>query len=208
QHAIIAADRGENAVIFAFDENSKLLENRIAALGMPIEKHLKSQRICVQQVDPAELSPGQFSHIVVQAVEKRNARVVIIDSLNGYLNAIPNEKFLPLHLHELLAYLSQNGVVSIMTVAQHGLVGPMQAPVDVTYLADTVILLRFFEAHGRVRKAISVIKKRSGGHEDTIREFKMNKKGIQIGEPLEEFQGVLTGIPAFHGKSAQMLGGS
>ncbi|MEO7676670.1 MAG: ATPase domain-containing protein, partial [Verrucomicrobiota bacterium] len=112
QHAIIAADRGENAVIFAFDENSKLLENRIAALGMPIGKHLKSQRICVQQVDPAELSPGQFSHIVVQAVEKRNARVVIIDSLNGYLNAIPNEKFLPLHLHELLAYLSQNGVVS------------------------------------------------------------------------------------------------
>jgi circadian clock protein KaiC len=172
---------------------------------MPIDEHLKSGRIKIQQVDPAELSPGEFANAVIKAVDKKNARVVIIDSLNGYLNAMPDEKFLSLQLHELVTYLSQQGVVTIMTVAQHGLVGPMQSPVDVTYLADTVILMRYFEAAGRVKKALSVIKKRSGGHEDSIRELKMDKTGIQIGEPLKDFHGILSGIPAFHGNREEML---
>jgi circadian clock protein KaiC len=199
QHAIFAANRGEPVMIFAFDENSKILQRRITGLGMGIEEHFKSGRIKFQQIDPAELSPGEFAHAVFTAVENFGARVVVIDSLNGYLNAMPDEKFLNLQLHELLTYLSQQGVVSILTVAQHGLVGAMQSPIDVTYLADTVILLRFFEMFGRVRKAISVIKKRTGGHEDNIRELKMDSKGIHIGEPLEGFQGVLTGVPVFHG---------
>lgn len=205
QHAIYAASRGEKSVIFAFDENSKILRTRTAALGMPMDDHLESGLIQVQQVDPAELSPGQFANIVIKAVEENDARVIVIDSLNGYLNAMPNEKFLSLQLHELLTYLSQQGVVSIMTVAQHGMVGPMRSPIDVTYLADTVILLRFFETEGRVRKALSVIKKRSGGHEDTIREVSMDKSGIHIGEPLEDFHGILTGVPDFHGKPEAMM---
>lgn len=205
QHAIFAANRGENAIIFAFDENSKILQTRTSALGISIDAHLESGRIQIQQVDPAQLSPGEFTDTVIKALQNKNARVVIIDSLNGYLNAMPDEKFLSLQLHELLTFLSQQGVVSIMTVAQHGLIGPMQSPVDVTYLADTVILLRFFETAGRVKKAISVIKKRSGGHEDTIRELRMDKTGIRIGEPLKDFHGILTGVPAFHGNREEML---
>ncbi len=205
QHAIFAANRGEDSVVFAFDENSKILQTRTAALGMPIDAHMESGRIRFRQIDPAELTPGEFANTVIEEVQKKNARVVIIDSLNGYLNAMPDEKFLSLQLHEMLSYLSQQGVVSIMTVAQHGLVGAMQSPVDVTYLADTVVLTRFFEAEGRVRKALSVIKKRSGGHEDTIRELKMDKKGIHIGEPLKDFRGILTGVPVFQGKKEEML---
>lgn len=205
QHAIFAADRGEHSVIFAFDENTKTLQTRTTSLGMDIEPHLKSGRIRIQQMDPAEVSAGEFSDIVKSAVEKSGAKVIIIDSLNGYLNAMPDEKFLSLQLHELLTFLSQQGVVSIMTVAQHGLVGSMQAPVDVTYLADTVILLRYFESCGAVKKAVSVIKKRSGYHEDTIRELQMSEQGIQIGEPLIGFHGILTGIPVMHGRNNNAL---
>jgi len=196
-HAIVAAQRGDHCAIFAFDENQKTLQTRCQALGTPLDAFLESGLIKIRQVDPAEMSPGEFSGAVRAAVEKMNARLIILDSLNGYLNAMPDEKFLSLHLHELLTFLSQRGVISIVTVAQHGVIGTMQSPVDVTYLADTVVLLRYFEAEGRVKKALSVIKKRSGVHEDSIRELKMDNRGIRVGEPLTEFRGVLTGTPVF-----------
>ena len=153
----------------------------------------------LQQIDPAELSPGEFSHFVRQAVERDGARVVVIDSLNGYLQAMPDERFLTVQMHELLTYLNQQGVVTILVVAQHGFMGSqMGTPVDVSYLADTVLMLRFFEARGEVRRAISVVKKRTGYHENTIREMRMSSGGIAVGEPLKDFQGVLTGVPNYN----------
>jgi circadian clock protein KaiC len=149
----------------------------------------------VEQVDAAELSPGEFAHRVRAATEDYGARTIVIDSLNGYQSAMPEEQQLILHMHELLQYLNRKGASTFLTVAQHGLVGDMKSPVDVTYLADTVILLRYFEAAGRVRRAISVIKKRTSAHEDTIREYKMGNRGIMLGAPLENFQGVLRGVP-------------
>jgi circadian clock protein KaiC len=152
--------------------------------------------IDVQQVDPAELSPGEFAHRVRQAVEKDGARVVVIDSLNGYLNAMPEERFLTIQLHELLTYLGRRGVVTLLLVAQHGMMGTsMQSPVDASYLADSVILLRYFEHAGKVKKAVSVVKKRSGHHEESIRELRFSSRGISLSEPLAHFQGVLTGVP-------------
>lgn len=195
QHAVAHARRGEKASIFIFDENQKTLEKRGAAVGLNLKEYLANGTLTVQQVDPAELSPGEFVSVVRNAVEKNGSGLVIIDSLNGYLNSMPDEKFLSLQLHELLTYLSQLGVVSIMTLAQHGLLGSMQSPVDVTYLADTVVLLRYFEAHGSLNKAISVVKKRSGYHETSIRELKILDGKVEVGEPLKQFHGVMTGIP-------------
>jgi circadian clock protein KaiC len=152
------------------------------------------------------MSPGEFSHTVRQAVAKNGTSVVIIDSLNGYLNAMPSERYLLMHMHELLNYLGHQGVLTILIVAQHGMMGhAMQTPVDVTYLADTVIVLRYFESNGKVRQALSVMKKRKGGHERTIREMRLGPGGVQIGRPLNEFQGVLTGVPTFTGHHQQML---
>jgi circadian clock protein KaiC len=164
-----------------------------------------ADKLVIEQVDAAELSPGEFSERVRVSVETNEARTVVIDSLNGYQAAMPEEQALILHMHELLQYLNRQGVATFLTVAQHGLVGDMKAPVDVTYLADTVMLLRYFEAAGRVRRAISVIKKRTGAHEDTIREFRINGRGITLGEPLIEFQGVLRGVPSFVGKAQPLL---
>jgi len=154
----------------------------------------------IEQIDAAELTPGEFSERVRVCVEKYGARTVVIDSLNGYQSAMPEEQALILHMHELLQYLNRQGSTTFLTVAQHGLVGDMKSPVDVTYLADTVILLRYFEALGRVRRAISIVKKRTGFHEDTIREFMINHKGITLGEPLTAFQGVLRGVPSLVGE--------
>ena len=151
----------------------------------------------LRQVDPAELSPGEFAHACRQRLERGDLRLVIIDSLNGYLMAMPEERYLVLHLHELLTYLGQQGVTTLLVLTQHGMVGKMDAPVDVTYLADSVLMLRFFEASGRVRKALSVLKRRVGKHEDSIRELEISSAGIQIGEPLVNFRGVLTGVPVF-----------
>jgi circadian clock protein KaiC len=152
--------------------------------------------IGIYQVDPAELSPGEFARHVRREVDDRKATIVIIDSLNGYLSAMPEERFLVLQLHELLSYLGSQGVTTMLIVAQHGIIGaPVQSPIDTSYLADSVILFRFFENAGRVSKAISVVKKRSGAHEDTIRSINFDRKGIHISEPLEDFQGVLTGVP-------------
>jgi circadian clock protein KaiC len=205
QQALAAARRGEKVAVFSFDENIKTLQSRLHGVGMALAEYLASDQICIQQVDPAELAPGEFAHIVKQAVSERGATMVIIDSLNGYLNAMPDEKFLSLQLHEMLTFLSQQGTVSIMTVAQHGLVGTMQTPVDVTYLADTVIVLRYFESEGAVKKAIAVVKKRSGAHEDSIREFKIDRNGLRVGKPLTTFRGVLTGTPTFQGTRETML---
>ncbi len=203
QYALAAARRGERAAIFAFDERLETILERTTGLGMDITKYLGSGHITIQPIDPAELSPGEFAHLVRRAVDgeggKPGAKVIVIDSLNGYLNAMPEERFLTAQLHELLTYLGHKGVVTFLVVAQHGLVGSMQSPIDTTYLADTVILFRYFEAMGEVRQAISVLKKRSGKHERTIRELSLGADGIAIGQPLKDFQGVLSGTPTYRG---------
>jgi circadian clock protein KaiC len=201
-YAVAAAEQGQRSVIFAFDESPRTLLLRAAGLGIDLRRHLDTGLVALQQVDPAEMSPGEFTHAVRRAVGQgpEAARVVVIDSLNGYLHAMPEERFLTLQLHELLSYLGQQGVLTLLVVAQHGVVGTgLQAPIDASYLADAVILLRYFEAAGRLRRAISVVKKRSGSHEDTIRELHMGPGGITVGEPVAGFQGVLTGVPSLVG---------
>jgi circadian clock protein KaiC len=206
QYARAAASRGESAAVFTFDERLSTILERTAGLGMDISGDVQAGRILVQSVDAAELSPGEFTHRVRAAVDgskgRPGSKVVVIDSLNGYLHAMPEERFLLAQLHELLAYLGHKGVVTFLIVAQHGLLGNMQAPIDITYLADTVVLFRYFEALGQVRQAISVIKKRSGKHERTIRELRLDGRGLTLGEPLTDFQGVLTGTPSFRGAEA------
>jgi circadian clock protein KaiC len=200
QFVAAAAARGQRSAMFVFDESTNTLLSRAAGLGIDLRGHVEAGRVAIQQVDPAELSPGEFTHAIRRAVEHDGAAVVVIDSLNGYLNAMPGEGFLIVHLHELLTYLGQAGVATILVSAHHGLIGTqMQAPVDATYLADAVVLMRYFEARGAVRQAVSVIKKRGGAHERTIREFKMENGRIRVGEPLKEFRGVLTGVPVFEG---------
>ena len=181
--------------MFVFDEELGLLFERAKGLGIDLQAMVDRGKLVIEQVDAAELTPGEFSERVRACVEEQRARTVVIDSLNGYQAAMPEEQALILHMHELLQYLNRQGASTFLTVAQHGLVGDMKAPVDVTYLADTVILLRYFEALGRVRRAMSVIKKRTGAHEDTIREYRIDGRGITLGEPLIGFQGVLRGVP-------------
>jgi circadian clock protein KaiC len=192
--------RGEKAALYSFDEELGLLFRRTKAMGIDLEGFYKEGKLLVEQVDAAELSPGEFSHRVRQRIKDRAVRTVVIDSLNGYQQAMPEEQSLILHMHELLQFLNRSGIATFLTVAQHGLIGDMKTPVDVTYLADTVILLRFFEASGSVRRAISVIKKRTGAHENTIREFKISSGGLSFGAPLHHFHGVLRGIPTYTGK--------
>jgi circadian clock protein KaiC len=199
-YAIAAAQRGEHTVFFAFDEGRGTVEARARTLGLPLEKYVDSGLIRFQQIDPAELSPGEFAANVRRSVEADNARIVIIDSLNGYLNAMPDERFLILQMHELLTYLGQQGVLSILVLAQHGLVGPIESPLDISYLSDAVLMLRYFEVAGTVRRALSVVKKRSGNHEHTIREFRLTGAGISLGQPLKEFSGIFSGNPRFTGK--------
>jgi len=206
--AVAAAERGENSSIFAFDEGLGTLYARSAGLGIPLQAHVDAGRIHIQQIDPAEMSPGEFTHVVRRAVEQKNARIIVIDSLNGYLNAMPDERFLVLQMHELLSYLNQLGIVTIVVLAQHGLMGPMQSPVDMSYLSDTVIMLRYFEAGGRVRRAISVVKNRSGIHEDTIREFQLTAGGVTAGPPLTDFSGIFSGTPTYVGSPKPLLPGN
>jgi circadian clock protein KaiC len=194
-----ALERGEHAAMFVFDEELGLLFNRARGLGIDLRAMVDAGKLTIQQVDAAELTPGEFSEHVRRCVEVNEATTVVIDSLNGYQAAMPGEQALILHMHELLQYLNRQGASTFLTVAQHGLVGDMKAPVDVTYLADTVILLRYFEASGRVRRAISVIKKRTGAHEDTIREYRIDARGLTVGQPLHGFQGVLRGVPTMAG---------
>jgi circadian clock protein KaiC len=195
QFAAAAAERGEVSALFLFEERRGTLIARSQALGLELDEQVAAGRIHLTQIDPAELAPDQFTHLVRDAVERHGARLIVIDSINGYFNAMPHGRFLTLQMHELLSYLAERGVASILTMAQSGMMGAMSSPVDVSYLSDTVIVLRFFEASGRVRKAISVIKKRSGRHEDSIRELTMGDGGLRVGEPLSTFRSVLTGVP-------------
>ncbi len=205
QYAAQMAAGGERSMLFAFDEIRGIVLARAAALGLDFGRHVESGVISVQQVDPAELSPGEFGMRVRRGVEA-GCKLVIIDSLNGYMNAMPGEKYLVNQLHELSAYLNQRGVLTIFILAQHGLVNAPQSPVDLSYLADTVMSVRYFEANGAVRQALSVIKKRSGRHEKTIREFQLESgHGIRIGQPLKEFKGILTGGPHFQGRAEQVM---
>jgi circadian clock protein KaiC len=195
QYAVAAADRGDHAVIFAFDESIATLETRTKSLGIQFKGGTGAGEVRVHQIDPAEMSPGEFGWMVRQAVEVDGARVVVIDSLNGYMNSMPEEEFLVPQLHELLTYLGRSGVTTLMVVAQHGMIGSMQSPVDASYLADSVVLLRYFEYCGKVKKAVSVVKKRSGVHEESIREMRFDSNGIHLSEPLVQLRGILTGVP-------------
>ncbi len=206
QYAVAAAQRGENVAMFLFDESLATLLVRSDGIGVPLREQLESGRIAIQQMDPAEVPPGEFVQLVRDQVEQRNITVLVIDSLNGYLNAMPEERFLTIHMHELLTYLGQHGVATILVVAQHGLVGStMVNPVDVSYLADSVVLLRYFELAGEIRKAVSVVKKRSGAHEKTIRPFTIGKDGLMVGPPMTEFHGVLSGTPLFDANVAPVM---
>lgn len=205
-YAVAAASQGERAVLYLFDEGPGTLLARAESLGMGLRQEVEAGRIMLRQVDPAELTPGEFAYLVRQSVERDNARVVVIDSLSGYMSAMLEERFLSLHLHELLSYLNQQGVVSLLVLAQHGLPGVIpESAIDVSYITDSVLLLRYFEAAGEVRRAISMVKKRSGSHERAIRELSLGSEGIRVGEPLREFQGVLTGQPTYLGPTSPLL---
>ena len=205
QYACSMADGGERSLIFTFDETLNTILARAEALKLGLDEHLASGFVKIRQVDPAEISPGEFGDLI-QAGVKEGARLIAMDTINGYMNAMPGEQYLANQLHELAAYLNQQGVVTILTLTQHGLVSTLDSPVDLSYMADTVISLRFFEASGAVKKAISVIKKRSGQHEETIREFALVAgAGIRIGDPLIQFQGILSGVPSFRGSEEQIL---
>lgn len=206
--AVSAIRRGERAALFIFDEELGLLFERTRTFGLDLQKLLDDGDLIIEQVDAAELSPGEFTARVRRCVTEHQVKTVVIDSLNGYQAAMPEEHFLLLHMHELLQYLNRQGASTFLTVAQHGLVGDMRSPVDVTYLADTVLLLRYFEATGRVRRAISVVKKRAGRHERTIREYNIDESGFRLGEPLTQFQGILRGVPAFVGEERGLMDSS
>jgi circadian clock protein KaiC len=203
QFVAAAAARGESAAMFIFDESIQTLLSRASGLGIDLRTPISAGRVTVQQVDPAELSPGELVHAIRRSVELDRASIVVIDSLNGYLNAMPGERHLTIQLHELLIYLGQKGVATILIGAHQGLIGgQMVTPVDASYLADAVILTRYYEVHGEVRQAISIVKKRGGAHERTIRDFRIEAGGIRIGQPLRHFRGVLTGTPVVDGEAA------
>jgi circadian clock protein KaiC len=198
QFVASAAGRGQHAAMFIFDEASHTLLSRASGVGIDLAAHVDAGRVTLQQVDPAELSPGEFAHAIRQAVERHRASIVVIDSLNGYLNAMPEERFLIVQLHEMLTFLGQAGVATILIGAHQGLIGgQMVTPVDASYLADAVILLRYYELKGEVRQAISVVKKRGGAHERSIRDFSLHGDGIAVGPPLRQFRGILTGVPIY-----------
>jgi circadian clock protein KaiC len=199
-----ALKRRERALIVSFDESRRVLLKRALGVGVDLKAFVDQGVLILEHVDPAELAPGQFSGMIRRHVED-GARMVLIDSLSGYQNALPEENFLALQMHELLTYLSQQGVVTLVVLAQHGLIGNMQTSVDLTYVSDNVLMLRFFEAQGQIRRALSVLKKRTGGHETTIREFMIDAQGLRVGPVLDQFQGVLTGVPSFSGTQGSLL---
>jgi len=209
--AMAAARKGEKSLIFIFDETVRNFVTRTKKLGMDLEPHIEKGTIILRQIDPAEISPGELAYQIARAVQRDDVRMVIIDSINGYLNAMPAERYLNLQLHELLSFLNQQGVVTIMVLAQQGVVNTTTT-VDLTYLADAVFLLQYYEEHGRVKQAMSVIKKRTGNHERTLREIWVGSRGIEVGPPLTHMQGVLTGVPQLlahdSGKSTSARGKS
>jgi len=196
QYAVAATQRGGHAAIFTFEESRTLLLNRLAGLGMAVQEGVGPGKLLVRQIDPAEVLPSQFANMVRRSVEQDGATVIVIDSLNGYLNAMPEERALTIQLHELLSYLNNHGVATFLVTAQSGMLGPnMRNAVDASYLADAIMLFRMYEHAGAVRKAVSVVKKRSGPHEDTIRQVWFDAKGVHLGPPLSHLRGVLTGVP-------------
>jgi circadian clock protein KaiC len=200
QYAVAAAERGERVAMYIFDERTQTLLRRAEGLGLDLEGHLEAGRVEIRQIDPAELTPGEFSHVVRQAVDERGARLVILDSLSGYVQSMPDERSITLLLHELLSYSSQRGVSTLMVMAQHGLPGTARhTQFDLSYIADSVLLFHTFEFAGELRKAISVYKRRGGAHERALRELKFGPEGISIGEPLRQFHGLMTGTPTFTG---------
>ncbi|MDO9714072.1 ATPase domain-containing protein [Paracraurococcus lichenis] len=205
QYAAAACARGERAAVYQFDERVGTLLTRAAKQGLELQKCIDDGDLLLRQLDPAETSPGEFTAMIRDEVERKNLRLVVIDSLSGYQAAMPQEKELILQLHELLSFLSQQGVATLLLNVQPGLVGSADANLAVSYVADAVLLLRFFEAEGQVRKAISVLKNRGGEHENTIREFRIDHSGIRIGEPLTHFHGVLTGTPTYTGTAGPLL---
>jgi circadian clock protein KaiC len=203
--ACAAARRGEVAVVYSFEEGQQTLLARAAGLGMELHDHLQAGRVRVEHVDPAELLPGEFSQRVRRAVEQEHARVVVLDSVNGLLPAVPGEKFLSAQFHGLLAFLNAQGVVTLLVLNQAGVLGDsVQGPVNLSYLADTVLLLRYFETAGSIRRAVSVVKKRGSAHEQTIRELRLGPGRMEVGEPLTAFRGVLTGVPTYTGAEAPL----
>jgi circadian clock protein KaiC len=193
-------------LFYLFDERLSTFKLRTRELGIDLDDAMNTGQLHIQQVEPTDLSPGEFASQVVTAVEKHKISLVVIDSINGYMQSMPEERLLPIQVHELLSFLSNNGVTCIMTLVQHGIFGnPVDEAAEVSYLADTVILMRYFEVNGMVRQAVSVVKKRSGDHERTIREFKVARGGLNVGAPLTEFQGVLTGVPRYIGGSMPLM---
>lgn len=203
QFAVTAARAGDHVAMFLFDETRSTLLSRSASLALPVQELIEANRVFVQQIDPAEMSAGEFSYCVRRSIEKHGTNVVVIDSLNGFVNAMPEVRFLTLHLHELLTYLSHRGVMTLLVLAQHGVLGAVTSSIDVSYLADSALLLRYYETQGELRRAISVLKKRSSGHETTIRDFRLTSQGLRIGPPLREFHGILAGIPTGGPPSAE-----
>ena len=202
---LAALERGERATYYLFDEGLQTLLERSAMLGMDLRPHVENGMLTIQQIDTAELSPGEFACLVREAVELHGADVLVVDSLNAYQHAMPGEQYLILQLHELLNYLNQRGVRTLLILGQHGLIGEVRADFDLSYLSDSILLFRFFEAHGQVRTAISVLKSRTSGHEHSIREFKLGPGGLQVGEALRDFEGVLSGLPAYRGGTSMLL---
>jgi len=207
-YGLAAAVRGEAVKFYLFDERIAVFRARAQALGLPLRAAEKSGRVVLHQIEPTQMSPGEFSHLLRTAVERDGASMVVIDSINGYLQAMPSEKLLSIQVHELLSYLANHNVTSILTLVQRGIFGsPIEEAAEVSYLADTVILLRYFEHAGTVRQAMSTVKKRSGRHERTIREYRIDRGGLRVGEPLVTFRGVLTGTPEYEGREEPLMGG-
>ncbi len=206
QYACAAASRGEKVLFLLFDERLSTFTLRAEGLGMELREMIDDERLVLRQIEPTEMSPGEFSNEVVRAIEQDGVQVVIIDSINGYMQSMPEERLLPTQVHELLSYLASRAVTSILTLVQRGIFGsPVDEAADVSYLADNVVLLRYFEVSGAVRQAISVVKKRSGNHERTIRECRVAHGGLHVGQPLHEFQGVLTGVPHYIGEAGPLM---
>ncbi|RYZ67872.1 MAG: circadian clock protein KaiC [Proteobacteria bacterium] len=204
RYASAAAERGLKVAYYSFEESTDNIVGRSNELGIDLQKYIDQEKITIRKIDPAELTPGQFTSLVLGA-NNDGAEMIIVDSLNGYVHAMPEQQFLLLQLHELLSYLGNRGVITVMVLAQAGIMGRMESPLDLTYLADTVIVTRFFEAFGRIRKAISVIKKRGGPHEETLREFRVGQGGIVVGPVLEQFSGIFTGTPTYSGDRENIL---
>ncbi|HEX9983989.1 MAG TPA: ATPase domain-containing protein [Thermoanaerobaculia bacterium] len=194
QFATAAAAAGERIAFFIFEEHRSVFIKRAASLGFDVPALIQNGSMLVHQIDPAEMSAGEFAYAIRLAVERDKTSIVVIDSLNGYFNAMPEEHFLTLHLHELLSYLADAAITSILIVSQHGALGHVSSPVDVSYLADAVILLRYYETRGAFRRAISMLKKRTSEHEQSVRDYQLTSKGVRIGNVLEEFRGILSGM--------------